>query len=78
MSGPRILFYDGNCGLCHGAVRFALRHDRKGCLTFAPLQGETFLREVTEPQRAALPDSLVLLMEDGELLTRSTSVIALM
>ena len=73
-----ILFYDGGCGLCHGAVRFALKRDRAGVFRFAPLQGGTFLELVTEVDRAALPDSLVLREPDGRLLTRSAAVVALL
>lgn len=69
-----ILFYDGDCGLCHRAVRFALKRDRAAAFRFAPLQGETFARQVPEAVRAALPDSLVLRLEDGALLTRSAAV----
>ena len=37
----RILFYDGECGLCAQSVRFFLGIDRHKHLSFAPLQGET-------------------------------------
>ena len=37
----RILFYDGDCGLCARSVRFFLEIDRHKRLYFAPLQGET-------------------------------------
>jgi predicted DCC family thiol-disulfide oxidoreductase YuxK len=37
----RILFYDGECGLCAQSVRFFLGIDRHKRLSFAPLQGET-------------------------------------
>ena len=37
----RILFYDGDCGLCAQSVRFFLKIDRHKHLSFAPLQGET-------------------------------------
>lgn len=36
-----ILFYDGACALCHWAVSFLARLDKKNQLSFAPLQGET-------------------------------------
>ena len=36
-----LVLYDGECGLCDRAVQFLLRHDKKGALQFAPLQGET-------------------------------------
>ena len=37
----RILFYDGDCGLCAQSVRFFLKIDRHERICFAPLQGET-------------------------------------
>ena len=73
-----ILFYDGGCGLCHRAVRFLLKRDRGAAFRFAPLAGDTFAREVSAPVRAALPDSLVLRLEDGTLLTRSAAVVAML
>jgi predicted DCC family thiol-disulfide oxidoreductase YuxK len=71
-SEPEILFYDGHCGLCHRAVKFVLRHDRPGnAFRFAPLQGETFQSRVPPERRAGLPDSVVVLAANGDLLTRS-------
>ena len=68
------LFYDGHCGLCHRAVKFVLRHDPGGrAFRFAPLQGETFLARVEAGRRVGLPDSVVVLTRDGELLLRSAA-----
>jgi len=36
-----ILFFDGECGFCDRAIRFAMSHDRRGQLFAATLQGET-------------------------------------
>ena len=73
-----VLFYDGNCGLCHGAVLFVMKRDAAGVFRFAPLQGETLQRLVSAEERAVLPDSLVLRQEDGALLIRSGAVIAML
>lgn len=75
VSKPETLFYDGHCGLCHGAVRFLMSEDRTpgGAFRFAPLGGETF--QVAIPNPSALPDSLVLLSEDGRTLTKSAAVL---
>ncbi len=67
-----MLFYDGHCALCHRSVKFVLKHDRSGKLfRFAPLQGPTFEARVPVEKRAGLPDSVVVLMNDGGLLVRS-------
>lgn len=73
-----ILFYDGNCGLCHGAVLFVMKRDAVGVFRFAPLQGETLQQLVSAEVRAVLPDSLVLWQEDGTLLIRSRAVVAML
>ena len=40
MSDGPVLLYDGLCGFCDGTVQFILKHDRRGTLRFATLQGE--------------------------------------
>ena len=73
---PEVLFYDGHCGLCHGAVKFVLKNDRAGtAFRFAPLQGQTFLQRVPAEQRAGLPDSVAVQVRDGSLLVRSNAFI---
>lgn len=70
-----VIFYDGDCGLCHGAVRFILRHDRKKRFRFAPLGGKTFLNRVPEVVRSRIPDTLVVSLGDGRFLQRSDGVL---
>jgi len=69
------VFYDGDCGFCHGSVRFLAEHDRAGALRYAPLGGATFERLVPESMRAGLPDSLVIHTADGRLLLRSDGML---
>jgi predicted DCC family thiol-disulfide oxidoreductase YuxK len=40
-----VLLYDATCGLCAASVQFVLRHDTRGTLRFASLQG-AFGRQV--------------------------------
>ena len=80
MSAPETpierIFYDGQCGVCHWAVGFVARRDGAGAaFRFAPLRGETFDAEVPEARRDAIPDSLVVLTRDGELLLRSQGLV---
>jgi predicted DCC family thiol-disulfide oxidoreductase YuxK len=72
-----VIYYDGNCGLCHRVVRFVLAEDREGKFVFSPLQGETFKRAVDENVRNTLPDSFVVIDESGRMLLRSAAVIHL-
>jgi predicted DCC family thiol-disulfide oxidoreductase YuxK len=76
MADHSMVFYDGGCGLCHRAVRFALAHDADGSrFRFASLDSEGFRRRVPPAARAGLPDSIVALTPDGTLLVRSAAVI---
>ncbi len=73
MHGDRdLVFYDGDCGLCHAAVRFLVARDPEGNrFLFAPLHGRVF-RETFEPAMAAsLPDSMVVRTTDGAALLSS-------
>lgn len=77
--GPdALLLFDGDCALCHGTVRWLLAEDRAGLLAVAPLQGSTAAARLSPGQRAALPDSLVLLVQGHESRMRSDAVAALM
>jgi len=72
------LFYDGDCGLCHGVVRLVARRDPSADLRFAPLGGRAFQERIPPASRTDLPDSLVILTAEGALLTRSDAVIHLL
>ena len=75
MADHSTVFYDGGCGLCHRAVRFAIAHDADGSrFRFAALDSEAFRRRVPAASRAGLPDSIVALTPDGTLLVRSAAV----
>jgi len=73
-----IVFYDGDCGLCQGFVRFLLWQDRARRFYYSPLKGELIARFLDEAARAGLPDSLVLLTPDGAVRTRSAAVLEAM
>jgi predicted DCC family thiol-disulfide oxidoreductase YuxK len=71
-----MLFYDGYCGLCHCAVRFILAEDERGeAFRFAPLDSDAFRSAVTEDHCATLPDSLIVVTDEGKLLSRSSAVL---
>lgn len=71
-TGP-ILFYDSTCGLCARAVRWLVRHDRRGVLRFAPLGGETFAALHADP--GIDPASTLVLADADGLHVRSRGVL---
>jgi predicted DCC family thiol-disulfide oxidoreductase YuxK len=56
---PPLLLYDGSCGFCAASVQLVLRHDRRGTLRFAPLQGTTGQRILARHPELARVDSVV-------------------
>jgi len=69
------VFYDGDCGFCHGSVRFLAARDGKGAFRFAPLGGPTFQALVPPEARGGLPDSLVLRTADGRVLVQGDAML---
>lgn len=79
IKGTPILFYDGMCGLCHKTIRFLLTEDvKRKIVQYAPLQGETFVTRIPQEKRKYLPDSIVLLLDDGRMLTKTSAVVYLL
>ena len=75
LPGQPTLFYDGDCGVCHGFVRLILAEEPPGsALRFAPLGGATFLAAVPAGARERLPDSLVLAGGESGIRTRWAAV----
>ncbi|HJY77741.1 MAG TPA: DCC1-like thiol-disulfide oxidoreductase family protein [Burkholderiales bacterium] len=72
------IFYDGTCGFCHRVVRFTLAENPDARFQFAPLQGAHFAAALSDKVRAALPDSFVVVTEDGLVLLKSEAVIHLL
>jgi len=73
---PRIVLYDGVCGLCNRTVRWLLRRDR-GRLWYAPLQGPTAARLRERHPRIPATLSSVVLVEDGRVHLRSKAFLYL-
>jgi|SRR5438105_15844189 len=73
------LFYDGQCGMCHAAVRLILAVDRTGELfRFTPLDSDLFRATVPEAERRRLGETLVVQTASGQILTRSRAVLHIM
>lgn len=63
-----ILFYDGHCNLCHYAVRFVSKRDKKKRFFFAPLQGGTAAARLSQE---ILNVDTVVLLEGGKVFIKS-------
>ncbi|HAV13238.1 MAG TPA: hypothetical protein DCX06_07090 [Opitutae bacterium] len=69
----RILFYDGDCGICTRSVRFLLKRDVQQRLRFAPLQGSTAQSLLPQGLRKEL-STAVYRRKEGEVYLRSDAV----
>lgn len=75
-AGRTWLFYDGNCGLCHRCVRLVLSEDhREDPIRLAPLGGQAFVETIQADARDSLPDSIVVVTPDGQVLCQSAAVL---
>jgi len=75
-----VLFYDADCALCARSVRFILRHERRGTLRFASLEGALARSIVARHPGLHGLDTVVWYEPAGEsraerLLTRSAAVL---
>lgn len=70
------VYFDGECGLCHRFVLFALAEDRSGkAFVFAPLTGQTFQEAFSPETRTTLPDSIVVRTGDDRTLVKSEAAL---
>lgn len=78
MAEPDLVFYDGDCGLCHRWVKFVLRRDRDGSrFRFAPLRGSTLGGALPQIDPSTFPDSIVVKPAAGDVLFKSSAVLHL-
>ena len=73
-SKPEVIFYDGECGLCHRWVKLVLSEDPFGeRFQFATIQSKAFKRIPSELEKEI--DSIVVVREDASPLVRSSAVV---
>ena len=77
MSRDLIIIYDGICGLCSASVRFVLEHDRAGRFAFVPAQSPLGQRLEREHGIDALATGTLVLLDHGQVRTRSDAVAAI-
>ena len=71
-----IVFFDGECSLCSSSVRFLLKHNKKGNLTFSSLQSVTGTKiSALAGKTAAQPPDTILFLTDNMLFEYSTAAL---
>lgn len=70
-----VLFFDGTCMLCNGAVRFVVKHNRQGKLYFATLQSEAWREVVQQMNPGSHFNDTLVLLADNRLYMGSSAVL---
>jgi predicted DCC family thiol-disulfide oxidoreductase YuxK len=71
----RIIYFDGICNLCNGFVDFIIQNDPLHNFMFAPLQGQTALKQLS-PQDLGL--ETVIYSKDTHIFRKSAAVIEIL
>lgn len=70
-----IIFFDAQCLLCNGWVKFLLRHDTRRMFRFASIQGETGKRLLADAGLRLEGLETLLLIDDRQRVWQHTSAI---
>lgn len=71
-----IVFFDGECSLCSSSVKFLLKHNHKGNLTFCSLQSVAGIKiSALAGKTAAQPPDTLLFLIDNKLFEYSTAAL---
>lgn len=54
-----LIFFDGECGFCDKSITFVRKHDTEKLFLFAPLQGETAKKWISQEYRENLRTSIL-------------------
>jgi predicted DCC family thiol-disulfide oxidoreductase YuxK len=75
MNADRVIFFDGICNLCNGAVQFTIKRDEKNIFKFAALQSDYAEEELKEFNIDHNQLGSFVLLEDGKVYQKSTAAL---
>ena len=70
-----VIFFDGFCNLCNGAVQFTIKKDHKNIFRFASLQSDYAEKALAPFAIAPKQGDSFVLFEDGKVYQRSTAAL---
>lgn len=73
-----VVFFDGVCNLCNGAVQQLIELDRNNVLKFSSLQSDLGQKVLAENQMSTQEFESILYLKDGELYQQSDAVIEIL
>lgn len=75
MNGQAVIFFDGYCNLCNGAVQFVIQRDSKNVFQFASLQSAYAQTTLAPFEVAPQQEASFILLEGGRVYQRSTAAL---
>lgn len=75
MTDAPLVIFDGVCNFCNYWVNFAIKHDKKKRLRFAPMQGKTAAARLARHGIHQNKLSSVVLIDNGKAYTQSSASI---
>lgn len=75
MKIDNVIFFDGICNLCNGAVQFTIEHDVKNIFKFATLQSDFAEEELKEFNIDHNQLGSFVLLADGKVYQKSTAAL---
>lgn len=70
-----VIFFDGVCNLCNGAVQFIIKRDTAGLFSYSALQSEFAKSVLAKDEIESM--TTILVLQNGKLLDESDAVIAI-
>jgi len=70
-----VIFFDGFCNLCNGAVQFTIERDRKNIFRFASLQSDYAHQKLSAHLLGSTYGQSMVLVEEGQIYERSTAAL---
>ena len=70
-----IIFYDGECALCHLLVKWLLKRDKLALFSFAPQSGDAAKKFFSQSTIEELPDSIWVLDKDDTIFLKGDALI---
>ena len=70
-----VIFFDGICNLCNGAVQFVIERDKNNLFKFAALQSDFAKLELAKFTLAVDQGSSFVLLEEGKVYEQSTAAL---
>lgn len=75
MAAEAVIFFDGVCNLCNGAVQFVIKRDQKNYFKFAALQSDFAKNELSKHQLKIEEGNSFVLLENGKVYEQSTAAL---